>query len=190
MKYVVEIDSTTKRISSYRPQTEYEIPVLYAYLFRGAEWIPVINKNNMVTELKFGKGKVAVKPNVPEGADITIITTTKTAEEGEEEKTITEIACPLYKQELGALPEGGFLTDKACVFGIDGYRYLAGDEPTEKPASMRIEEIKAELAKIDREYRTPRTLAEAAQGNEYALNKLAEADSLSEALRAELRELL
>jgi hypothetical protein len=56
--------------------------------------------------------------------------------------------------------------------------------PTEK------EIIEMRLQMIDREYRTPRTLADAARGNAWALSRLAQAEELSEPLRAELGGLI
>ena len=175
MNYVTVLNDK-KQIMSYRPKAVYEAPALYAYCFRGAEWAPVINKNNMVTELKLGKEKVAVKPHVAAGEEIII---------GDD-----ETASPLYKMELGALPEGAILTNKPYVRGLDGYLYLAGDEPTEKPVSMRIEEIKRELDRIDNEYRTPRTLADATLGSEWARAKLSLGEELAAPLRTELAGLL
>ena len=186
MKVIIINDA--KQVMSYRPQEDYEKSVqgdLYAYEYLGLEWMPTINKKGMVTELKRDEDKIAIKPPVPAGNEIEI------TEYRDNKDTYTESATPLFTMKIVLeLPEGAIITDKPYVRGIDGYLYLAGDEPTEKPVEMQIEDLKAELAKIDAKYRTPRTLAEAMQDDEYALNKLAEADSLSEALRAELRELL
>ncbi|MDR0454760.1 MAG: hypothetical protein LBH05_08120 [Deferribacteraceae bacterium] len=54
----------------------------------------------------------------------------------------------------------------------------------------RESKILDELEKIDKEYRTPRTLADAVLGNEWAINRLKEAEELAEPLRIELAELI
>ena len=58
------------------------------------------------------------------------------------------------------------------------------------PEEVRKGEILAELAKIDTEYRTDRTLADAVLGNKWAIARLEEAERLAEPLRTELAELL
>ena len=58
------------------------------------------------------------------------------------------------------------------------------------PEEVRKGEILEELAKIDTEYRTDRTLADAVLGNEWAVARLQEAERLAEPLRQELAELL
>jgi hypothetical protein len=46
--------------------------------------------------------------------------------------------------------------------------------------------LKTRLEMIDREYRTPRTLADAARGDAWAINRLEQAEELSAPIRAEL----
>jgi hypothetical protein len=66
----------------------------------------------------------------------------------------------------------------------------AGGEPVIIPEpNPRRAEILAELARIDSVYRTPRTLADAALGDEWAIGRLQTAETLAAPLRAELAEL-
>ena len=57
------------------------------------------------------------------------------------------------------------------------------DAPLYQPT--RLEEIDMELKRIAEQYRTARTLGEAAMGTEYAINRLKQADELAAAPRNE-----
>lgn len=58
------------------------------------------------------------------------------------------------------------------------------------PPPTREQEIRNEISHIEWEYKTTRTLSDAALGNEYALNRLREAETLLAPLRAELAIIL
>lgn len=61
-------------------------------------------------------------------------------------------------------------------------------EPEPEPLT-REEEIRNEIYRIETEYKTTRTIADAAMGNEWAINRLREAEELLKPLRAELAAL-
>ena len=61
-------------------------------------------------------------------------------------------------------------------------------EPQPKPLTHE-QEIRNEISRIEWEYKTTRTIADAAMGNEWAINRLREAEELLKPLRAELATL-
>lgn len=154
----------------------------------GTRWSPELDDEGRVIALRNTEERFEVVPPVPAGTEIW-------RETGTEEAPVTLVYTPVLapvttRREL-RLPEGARLLEEGeeVVRGIDGKLYFAGEDPQEVPAEIRIREIKAALARIDAEYRTPRTLADAATGDAWAIARLAEAEALAAPLREELREL-
>lgn len=87
-------------------------------------------------------------------------------------------------------PEAGLYKKMLSAYKINPESF---EEEAARPAPdsklVRRAEIQAELSRIDTEYRTLRTLADAATGSEWALERLVQADTLSKLLREELKEL-
>jgi hypothetical protein len=110
-----------------------------------------------------------------------------TDDNGEHISTIPPDAVPVSDDEYNALLEAQS-AGKMIVTGPDG-KPMAQDPPPPGPED-RAAGIKAELAALDAEYLTPRTLAGLAAGDEVALARVAAHEEKAVPLRAALAEIM
>ena len=80
---------------------------------------------------------------------------------------------------------GDYVYTKVHEYAVKNPHEVAEYEDTPLYQPTRLEEIDMELKRIDEQYRTARTLAEAAMGNNYAIERLKQAEERAAALRQE-----